>query len=240
MGPLEEMEPLSLGVQVGVDIGQKLDPTALVVVELQRRGGRREQAPTRGSAAPAQDARLPLGGETHFVARAVQRLPLGTTYPHVARRLAELDRRLRELGHPPQFWVDATGVGQPVVDLLSAAGIDLTPVYLTGSDQATKGEHGELRLGKAVLVSRMQVLLQSELVHLPATPEAAILAQELLNYEIKVNDNASAQFGAFKVGSHDDLATALGLACWEEVGWGRSAIIPPVDVIEELDRQRWW
>ena len=90
-------------------------------------------------------------------------------------------------------------------------------------------------------MSRLQVLLQSERVHLPATAEAGILAQELLNYEIRVNENAAAQFGAFKVGSHDDLATALGLACWEEVGWGEGGMIPPVDVIEEIDRgwPRW-
>ena len=209
-------DPVALGVQVGVDIGQKIDPTAVVVIELQRRGG-----------------------EVHFVARVVQRLALGTTYPAVARRLGEMDRRLRAMGMYAQFWVDATGVGQPVVDLLAAEGIDLTPVYLTGSDQATKGERGELRLGKAVLVSRLQVLLQSERVHLPATAEAGILAQELLNYEIRVNENAAAQFGAFKVGSHDDLATALGLACWEEAGWGKSGVIPPVDVIEEGECA-WW
>ena len=223
-------DPVALGVQVGVDIGQKIDPTAVVVIELQRRGYTWEQRP---------HGRVQVGGEVHFVARVVQRLALGTTYPAVARRLSEVDRRLRAMGHYAHFWVDATGVGQPVVDLLSAAGMELTPVYLTGSDQATKGERGELRLGKAVLVSRLQVLLQSERVHLPATAEAGILAQELLNYEIRVNENAAAQFGAFKVGSHDDLATALGLACWEEAGWGKSGVIPPVDVIEEGECA-WW
>jgi hypothetical protein len=63
--------------------------------------------------------------------------------------------------------------------------------------------------------------------------------QVLLNYEIRVNENASAQFGAFKVGSHDDLATALGLACWEEVGWAAGGVIRPVDVIGEAERGGW-
>ncbi len=226
------LEPITLAVAVGVDIGQKLDPTALVVMEVQRRGYTEEAGP-RGP--------LRRGGETHFVARAVQRLALGTTYPAVAARLAAVDHNLRGRGLWPRFWVDATGVGQPVVDLLAAAGLDLTPVYLTGSDQATTGERGELRLGKAVLVSRLQVLLQSAQVHLPATAEAGILAQELLNYEIRVNENAAAQFGAFRVGSHDDLATALGLACWEQPAWGggESAAVPPLDVIAQADRGGW-
>jgi hypothetical protein len=77
-------------------------------------------------------------------------------------------------------------------------------------------EHGELRLPKALLVSRLQVLLQSGRIHLPQTQEAAALVDELLAYEIRVDEAAQATFGAFRVGAHDDLATALGLACWGE------------------------
>ncbi len=237
---MEGTEAFSMGVSVGVDLGQKMDPTALVVMEAQRRGWEWRYAPDDAAGVLGKARRWRTGGEVHYVARMVQRLPLGTTYPEVARRLAEMDCRLRAMGHYPIFWVDATGVGKPVVDLLRARGVSLRAVYLTGSDQVTEGPDGEVRLGKALLVSRLQVLLQSEQIHLPVTPEAAVLVQELMNYEIRVNESANAQFGAFKVGSHDDLATALGLACWEEQGLGgSSATIPPVDVIEEADRGGW-
>ena len=144
-------------------------------------------------------------------------------------------------GHQPEFWVDATGVGKPVVDLLRDAGLNVKEVYLNGTDQAITGERRELRLGKSLMVSRLQVLLQTGRIHLPSTPEAGLLIQELLNYEIRVNDNANAQFGAFRIGAHDDLATALGLACWEECGWGDSYILPARDPIAEADRDgfRW-
>lgn len=36
--------------------------------------------------------------------------------------------------------------------------------------------------------------------------------QELLDYEIRVDENANDRYGAFRVGTHDDLVTALGLA----------------------------
>ncbi len=39
--------------------------------------------------------------DVHFVARAVQRLPLGTTDPAVVRRLSKIDVNLRVRGHPP-------------------------------------------------------------------------------------------------------------------------------------------
>jgi hypothetical protein len=67
-------------------------------------------------------------------------------------------------------------------------------------------------LGKAYLVSRLQALLQCGRLHLPRTREAEVLTEELLDYEIRVDENANDKYGAFKVGVHDDLVTALGLA----------------------------
>ncbi|GIK67711.1 MAG: hypothetical protein BroJett018_55050 [Chloroflexota bacterium] len=180
------------GVQIGADLGQRVDPTAIIVAEKQRRAD----------------------GELHYVIRHVERLPLNTSYPAIVERLAEIYKKLSRRRPFPDVLVDATGVGSPVVDLLTKAGIDVTAVYLTGGEKATY-EGSELRLPKQLMVSRLQVLLQQRLIHLPDTPDAAALVDELLNFEIKVTDAANLQFGAFKVGSHDDLAVALGLACWE-------------------------
>ena len=58
----------------------------------------------------------------------------------------------------------------------------------------------------------MQALLQTGRLHLPRTSESAALSDELLNYEIRVDSNANDRYGAFRVGTHDDLVTALGLA----------------------------
>jgi len=211
---METVTVESLEVRIGVDIGQRIDPTAIVAVEVQRR----DYEPSEGEATRAS--------EYHYVARHLERLPLGTSYPDVVARVVEIRGNLAKMIHDGELevkrgrvhiWADATGVGQPVIDLLDKeVGFhDTTPVYLTGTDKATL-EGRELRLGKALLVSRLQVLLQGGLIHLPKTPEAEALIQELLNYEIRVSDDAHAEFGAFKVGSHDDLATALGLAVWQE------------------------
>lgn len=61
-------------------------------------------------------------------------------------------------------------------------------------------------------MSRLQALLQTGRIHLPETTEARTLAQELRDYEIRIDENANDTYGAFKVGTHDDLVTALGLA----------------------------
>jgi hypothetical protein len=207
-GPALPVPPAEAGgVAVGVDPGQRRDPTALAVVQAEWR--------------PRPDADGFYRGETeaHAVVRHLERLPLGTTYPDVARRVAAVcagvvERTFAE----PVLYIDATGVGTPVVDVLREADVParLVAVYFTHGDRRTlaDGSGGrEVRLGKAWLVSRLQALLQTGRLHLPRTAEAARLATELQDYEIKIDRNANDTYGAFKTGAHDDLTTALGLAC---------------------------
>ncbi len=65
-------------------------------------------------------------------------------------------------------------------------------------------------------MSRLQALLQTQRIKLPETSEARVLAKELQDYEIRVSEDANEKFGAFKVGTHDDLVTALGLAVLDD------------------------
>ncbi|HXO19431.1 MAG TPA: hypothetical protein VOA87_05840 [Thermoanaerobaculia bacterium] len=187
-----------MGIVIGIDIGQKRDPTAICVAQA--------------------DDDLELVGKTgvHFAVRYLQRLPLRTPYPEVAKQLVRLIGAVRERAPEttPTVFVDATGVGQPVVDLLreGVRGAWVHAVYFTHGDRRSKENDGSVSLGKAWLVSRLQALLQAGRLHLPKIPEAEALAQELLDYEIRVSEDANDRYGAFRVGTHDDLVTALGLA----------------------------
>jgi hypothetical protein len=181
---------------MGVDIGQRRDPTAVCVAQIETR--------------PYE-----LGTEEHFNVRHLERLALGTPYPDVALRLAEVANGVKGLtGVGPSIYVDATGVGQPLVDILRRACQtgQIFAVYFNHGDRRLEPKVGEVSLGKAWLVSRLQTLLQAGRIHLPPTHEAQALAKELLDYEIRVDTDANDRYGAFKVGTHDDLVTALGLA----------------------------
>ncbi len=209
---------------LGIDIGQLVDPTAIVLTEqvwkpIQRKVGAGDAAPTMID---------------HHYVRHMERLDLGTTYPQISEALIEIwaatKRRLVELnvgsgqGKPivPQLvtYIDATGVGKPVVDVLLDAGVPIIPTYFNHGDKRVmlKDERKGLyiNLGKAYLVSTMQALLQTNRIHFPKqSQEAKQMARELLDYEIKVDTNANDKYGAFKVGSHDDLVTAAGLTVQE-------------------------
>jgi hypothetical protein len=193
-----------MGLIIGIEPGRKRDPAALCVVE---REDRYSEA--------LRDS------EAHFLVRYLQRLPVGTSFPETARRLAEILSAMRKrFGTTPEVFVDATGLGQPFVDLLEAQARDLqvSAVYFSYGDHRTEELNGEVRLGKAWLVSRLQVLLQTGRLHLPRTTESELLAADLLDFEVEVAADANERFGAFRVSARDDLITALGLAVqrdWE-------------------------
>jgi len=214
-------------VTIGVDIGQQRDPTAIVVTEAIRR----ELTPARWEM-PA-DRRMVTGSdvrmvgakvETVFEVRAMERLALGTPYPGVAERVVEVARNLHDRHRTVAeslyltLVVDVTGVGRPVVDLLADAlrGVPcrLVAATFTHGDRLTgKLTDREVSVGKAFLVSRLQSLFQTDRLKMPAEhPEAEPMLRELMDYEIRVDADANDRYGAFRVGTHDDLVTALGLA----------------------------
>jgi len=194
-------------VTIGIDIGQTNDPTAIAVVEMEWRG--------------PEDRR-----EDHYVCRHLSRLPLGTGYTQVTARLAEIVTGVRDYRSTIRaVYLDATGVGQPVADALMGAGVRVTPTYFTYGDRRKVNEDGSISLGKAFLVSRLKVLMQSGRMHLARTDEADAMQKELMDYEIRVNEHANETYGAFKTGAHDDLVTALGLAVQETPSPSRGATL---------------
>lgn len=182
-------------VRVGCDIGQKRDPSAITVVESQQRDD-----------------------VTHYMVRRVERMPLGTSYPLVADRIAEIVSGLRQRSQALErrhqnfaieVVIDATGIGLAVGDLLRERGIYPVSVLFTSGDKRLD-RHGQVSIGKGWMIGRIQVLLQAGRIHLPATDEAQALVDELVNYEVTINEHANASFNA-RPGKHDDLVIALGL-----------------------------
>jgi hypothetical protein len=197
-------------VSIGVDVGQRVDPTAVVVAEPILR--MLPPLPAKPGALYVPEPHR----EVAYMIRHLERLPLGTAYPAVGERLAEVVGNVQRLRRSLVYLiVDATGVGTPVIDILRTALANVTyqlvPVTFTHGDRLTKGPQG-YSLGKAYLVSALQALLQTDRIGLPKTDEARALARELQDYEIRIDQDANDKYGAFKVGTHDDLVTALGLA----------------------------
>ncbi len=217
-------------IRIGADIGQRVDPTAFAVIE-----------------------EHPRGDGVHYLCRAIERLPLGTPYPKVADRLVgvaryvrmqaeeEAESRGRDEPRQVQMVVDATGVGTPVVDLLRERGEYPLAAFFTHGDKYTRNGN-QVAVGKTWMVSRLQALFQSDRIHLGRTAETDALREELLDYEIRIDERANDRYGAFRTGAHDDLVTALGLAVGpgdSMRGFGVSSWLPDGDDDNDDDARAW-
>ena len=138
---------------IGLDLGQKRDHTAIVVVERQRRH------------------RYLVGPDKELLVRAAERLPLGMAYGEIVEVVRHVVRVLSVQLGPQEVCklaVDATGVGKPVVDALREAqlGCSMTAVTITRGDKQhyRSGEGSAMNVPKQNLIAGLQLALdQGEL-----------------------------------------------------------------------------
>jgi hypothetical protein len=175
---------------VGLDLGQVQDYSAVAVVQR-----------LAGSHGPVHVPHL-------------ERFPLGTPYPAIVTRMAQL------FATPPlrgeaSLVVDATGVGSAVIDLLSQANLSPIAITITGGDKVHRETRNRYSIPKRELVGCLQVLLQTGRLKIASgLPEAEVLVKELLAFHVKITASAHDTYGAWREGAHDDLVLALALATW--------------------------
>jgi hypothetical protein len=221
-------------IQMGVDVGQSIDPAALCVCEV--------QAVSRGKQFKRRDRwHRPVFEpieETDYTIRHIERIPLGTSYNKVAERVADILEAAPLVTLHREVWIDITGCGRPVYEMM-VSHIQSRERTRRVHVHATTFVHGNEynlqtgSLGKAFMVSRLQSLLQNGLIHAPNTEEAQALIEELRLYQLRLSESGMDTYGVFKTGKHDDLVTALGLACAQDA---YANMIRPVD--KEI--QEWW
>lgn len=189
---------------VGLDLGQASDSTALAIIERQER------------TTEVPDSRLRHIMHTRpapplYKCSHMERLPLGTRYPAIVEFVGKILNQ-PELRGQSTLVVDASGVGRPVCDLFTQAGLPHVAVTITGGDTINR-DGNAYRVPKRVLVSTLQVLLQSSRLEVAPHALRETLIQELLNFQVTVNDNANDIY-ASRAGTHDDIVLAVALACW--------------------------
>jgi hypothetical protein len=180
----------------GLDLGQKLDPTALAVVEW---------------------AGFEHGNPGSLSLRHLERMRLGTPYPEVVERVS-WTMRSRQLagGERRHLVVDGTGVGPAVVDLLRREDLRsrLWPVTITHGETERYAD-GYYRVPKRDLIVGLQVLMERGGLQIAeGMKEGATLVKEMAAMRVKISGSAHERYGAWRSGEHDDLVLAVALACW--------------------------
>ncbi len=205
---------------VGVDLGKRRDYTAVVVVEQSVTvfPGERDWV--------TYECRRE---QMHWV-RFVERMPRGLLYTAVVGRLGRI-LRSPELAGRCTVVMDATGVGEAVVDLARAEQAErphwaFVPVTITGAGKA-HAEGRQWRVPKQDLMEGLVVMLERGSLRIPGRLRGRqTLLEELRQARVKVSASGRRQYGAWGPGEHDDLTMALALACWR-ADTRAAATVPP-------------
>lgn len=195
---MDTQEHRDVSYLCGLDLGQQHDFTALAIAEYSR----------------------PDGAKTiQYDVRHIERVPLGTSYPVIVSRVHTLLNDPSVRGRV-ELIVDGTGVGRPVVDMLSQEGLKPIAVSIHGGDAVSREYRGCVwyRVPKRDLIGVVQVALHSQRLRIAAAhPMASTLIAEMQNYRVTIDPRtAHDSYAAWREGIHDDLVLACALACW----WG--------------------
>jgi len=112
---------------------------------------------------------------------------------------AQIDRvvELVKKYNNARLCVDATGLGDPIVDVLRKYNINIYPVKLTSES-------------KASLINALSISFSNHSITIPPNPE---LMKELDNFTVDYTRHGKIKLGARK-GYHDDYVISLALANW--------------------------
>jgi hypothetical protein len=159
----------------------------------------------------------------------LERVPLGTPYPSIIGRVSDLMRRLPGA----MLAIDATGVGRPVCDMFSHAGVHFTGVIITGGTEESSPGNGYRHVPKVTLISHVQSLLHAGELKIRADlPEAAVLVRELQDFRVNFSATGHMSFSA-REGRHDDLVLALAIAVWLGRRQPKPMTFPPAFVASQ-------
>jgi hypothetical protein len=232
---------------LGLDLGQARDYSALAIIEEQLYVGEAwanevlyaqdyEKGLSAGWASPATitphqaGLALRLSGqygrpaEVPLAVRHLQRFELGTKYTDVVGRVASLVRSepLRHMA--AVLIVDKTGVGAPVLDSFTHAGLGAVAITLHGGSSVTRDpQRAGFRVPKRDLVAVTQVLLQNGRLRVASgLPEAETLKKELLTFRVNIDPKtAHDSYEHWREDDHDDLVLAVSMAAWFRQYWNR-------------------
>jgi hypothetical protein len=172
--------------------------------------------------------------------RDALKYPLRTSYPKVVenvKRIVEspacrplldipppgdMGGPIRRIRAPrPRLVIDGTGVGEGIVELFIAAGIDadLIPVKITGGTTASKqkwpSDYGLecFNVAKVQLVAALQAALQTgRLLFAPEMNERRAMIDELAKFTKRTTPKGNETFAAER--DHDDVVMSLAIAVW--------------------------
>ena len=177
---------------IGVDLGYSQDYTALAIAE-----------------------RVGLK-KAEYRIRHLMRFELLTPYQEVARQVHRILHSEQMRLFDKHLIIDATGVGRPVIEMFEDEGLEPIAITITSGFEFTRvKDRAEFRVPKEHLVSAMQMVVQGGRMKVsPKLKLAKTFVEEAKNFKVKITEDKTATYEAWRSRDHDDLVLAVATALW--------------------------
>lgn len=170
---------------IGLDIGQKVDHSAVCVVE--------ELEQDKGA-----------------IVRFIWKYPLGTGFPMVVDTVAELYESISKRGEVRGITVDATGIGSAPAQMLQERIQTMRIDFFIFTNKSKRQLVGQVKVAHSMGKLRFARRKGDEIYN--RTLSSLITEMKSLQMKVIRESPNDPEIGAFSTGAHDDLFTALALA----------------------------
>ena len=208
MMDIDEIYRRAAGGTFNVDLGNQGDYTAYSVTFLVEQ---RDSDTVDGIPRKVHEIR------NFYYIDQLERVPLGMSYPEIVKDVKNRlqDSRLRNF----RLVVDATGVGLPVLQMMSDEGLDPLGICITGGNNPgewkdPKGRRMGYTVPKRDIITVMQSIFTGRRIKIFPSEGARTLVDELANYKYKLSRNGSDTYEAWRESIHDDLVMSSGIGLW--------------------------
>jgi hypothetical protein len=192
------------------DLGQLSDYTAL---SLLKETTTKIATPTLHDIAVGSDGRIKVERMYHLI--YLHRFELRTPYPDMVDHIAKMVRG-PNLSQNVDLVVDATGVGRPVIDMMRRENLRPIPITITGGKEVVADElDGGYHVPKRDIASSTNILFGTRRIKIvPGMALTDTYIREMANFTIKIKNETSASYEAWREADHDDLVLSVGMAAW--------------------------
>lgn len=170
---------------LGVDVGQKVDNSAVCVVE--------EKTETNSA-----------------IVRFIWKYPLGTGFPLLVDTLVELYESVKKRGEVAGITVDATGIGSAPAQMLQQRIQDMRVDFFIFTNKTKRQLVGQVKVAHSMGKLKFARRKGDEIYN--RTLSALITEMKSLQMKVVRENPNDPEIEAFSTGAHDDLFTALALA----------------------------
>jgi hypothetical protein len=175
---------------LGLDLGQSSDPSAACILEPQG------EADTRS-----------------YDVRYLEQFPLGRSYPKIVQAVCTTLAR-EPLAKNCALVIDHTGVGRPVFDMFTEAGLEAIGITIVGGASWHLETYHQYHVAKILLVSTVQKFLQSGRLRISTSlKHTSTLQTELRDFRVEISKAANELYSS-REGSHDDILLSVAIALW--------------------------